>query len=458
MKIQTKTVLLFTSLTAGMMLLLTVLVYFSVQRFTFQDFRKRLQLRAVMAAKVHLEQDETSTVAFNEIRRRHLEVLPDQKEYMLLADSATGDIHPNNALHLPRGFYQSVFQNKEAFYDDDPTTYAGIYYPDNQGNFIVIASAKNEYGAQMLQELRTVFLVCMIGGMCTAFTVGLFFSKKTFKPVRDIIFRVKRITAQNLHLRLPENNGKDEISELAHTFNNMLDRLETAFETQNNFISNASHELHTPLTAVLGEAELALSRKRTPEEYEAALQIILQEAERLSQLTTGLLGLAQTSFSTTLQNQELLRLDELLTDVKAVLERMEPGCRVQIHLNNMPANATALQVKGNRQLLMLAISNIIRNGCKYSGNQPVVIQLLFQHKKIEVAFTDKGIGIPEKELPQIFDPFFRASNTGNFKGHGIGLPLAATILRQHHATIQVQSAEGAGTKVTISLPVAEKEV
>lgn len=457
MKIQTKTALLFTGLTAGMMFLLTVLVYFLVQQFTFQDFRKRLQLRAVMAAKVHLEQDETSTAAFSEIRRQHLEVLPDQKEYMLLTDSVTGNVQPNNTLSLPQSFYRSVFTNKDAFYDDGPTTYAGIYYPDNQGNFIVVASARNEYGAQTLQELRTVFLFCMIGGMCTAFTVGLFFSKKTFKPVRDIIFRVKRITAQNLHLRLPENDGRDEINELAHTFNNMLDRLETAFETQNNFISNASHELHTPLTAVLGEAELALSKKRAPEEYEAALRIILQEAERLSQLTAGLLNLAQNSFSTRLQNQELLRIDELLTDVKAALERMEPGCRVQINLDNMPEDATALQVNGNRQLLMLAISNIVRNGCKYSGNQPVVIHLLFPHKKIEVVFTDTGIGIPEKELPQIFDPFFRASNTGKFKGHGIGLPLTATILRQHHATIQVQSAEGAGTRVSISLSVAGSE-
>jgi signal transduction histidine kinase len=455
MKIQTKTAWLFTGLTAGIMFLLVVLVYFLAQRFTFQDFRKRLQLRAVMAAKVNLEQDETSTAVFSEIQRQHLEVLPDQKEYIFLADSVTGDVQLNNELRLPTEFYRAVFTNGEAFYDKGPTTYAGIYYPDNQGNFIVVASAKNEYGTQTLKNLRTVFLVCMFVGMCIAFSVGLFFSRKTFEPVRNIVARIKRITAQNLHLRLPETNRKDEIGELAHTFNNMLDRLETAFETQNNFISHASHELHTPLTTIIGEAELAISRERKPEEYEAALHIILQEAERLSQLTAGLLSLAQTGFSTKLQMQELLRIDELLRDVKTMLERMEPGCRLQIRFDKLPADETWLQLKGDRQLLMLAFSNIVMNGCKYSGNQPVTIHLSLQQKNIKLVFTDQGIGIPEKELPKIFDPFFRASNTGKFKGYGIGLPLVATILRLHHATIQVQSTEGSGTQVILLFPMAE---
>lgn len=453
MKIQTKTALLFTGITAGLMCLLTVLVYFFATRFTYQDFKKRLELRAVMAAKVNLEKDETNVIVFNEIRQQHLQVLTNQQEYILKTDPVKPINESGTPLHLPQSFYQAILQEGHAYYDRFPTSYAGIYYPDNQGNFIVIASAENEYGIQALRNLRTTFLISLVAGMGIVFTVGLLFSRKTFEPVRRIVAKTKNITAQNLHLRLSEGGGKDEIDELAHTVNNMLDRLETAFETQNNFVSHASHELSTPLTTVIGEAELALIKQRSPQEYQEALHIILQEAERLRQLTTGLLSLAQSSFGTHQHDNEVIQADELLLEVKAAVERIEASCRLQIHLETLPEDETHLRLYGNRQMLLQALSNIVMNGCKYSGNQPVAVYLTFPPQAVQVVVIDKGIGIPAKDLPHIFSPFFRASNTANYKGHGIGLPLTATILRQHNADIDVQSTEGNGTQVKIRFPV-----
>ncbi len=455
MKIQTKTALLFTGITASLMFLLTVLVYFFATRFTYQDFKKRLELRAVMAAKVNLEKDETNVVAFNEIRQQHLQVLTKQQEYIIKTDSLKPINESGTPLQLPQSFYQAVLREGHAFYDRFPTSYAGIYYPDNQGNFIVIASAENEYGIEALRNLRTTFLISLIAGMGIVFTIGLLFSRKTFEPVRRIVAKTKNITAQNLHLRLQEGKGKDEISELARTVNNMLDRLETAFETQNNFVSHASHELSTPLTTVIGEAELALIKKRSPEEYQEAITIILQEAERLRQLTTGLLSLAQSSFGKQRYDNEVIQADELLMEVKAAVERIESTCRLHIHIENMPDDIAHLQLHGNRQMLLQALSNIVMNGCKYSGNQPVEVWLSFPPDAIQLVVVDKGIGIPAKDLPHIFSPFFRASNTANYKGHGIGLPLTATILRQHKATIEVQSIEEQGTQVSIVFPVAQ---
>jgi signal transduction histidine kinase len=106
-------------------------------------------------------------------------------------------------------------------------------------------------------------------------------------------------------------------------------------------------------------------------------------------------------------------------------------------------------------MIRLAISNIILNGFKYSANRPVAVALAFPGKEIQITITDEGIGIPAKDLPHVFDPFFRASNTSNFKGHGIGLPLTATILRQHNGSIVVHSTEDVGTQVHITLPIAK---
>ena len=454
MKIQTRTALLFTGLTAGLLFLLTVGVYFFATRFTYQDFRKRLELRAILAAKVTLEKDETSIEVFREIQQRHIERLPNQKEFFIKTDSLKPINETGTSLRLPLSFYQAVLKDGKAYYDHFPTSYAGIYYPDNQGNFIVIASAENEYGIEALRNLRTTFLISLVVGMGIVFTVGVFFSRKTFEPVRRIVAKTKSITAQNLHLRLATGPSKDEIDELAHTVNGMLDRLETAFETQNNFVSHASHELSTPLTTVIGEAELALIKQRSPQEYQEALHIILGEADRLRQLTTGLLSLAQSSFGKHRYDNERIPADDLLMEVKAAVERIEASCRLQIHLENLPDDADRLQLLGNRQMVLQALSNIVMNGCKYSGNQPVQVHLSFPPGAIQITVVDKGIGIPAKDLPHIFSPFFRASNTGSYKGHGIGLPLTATILRQHNATIDVQSAEGQGTQVSVTFPVA----
>jgi signal transduction histidine kinase len=267
--------------------------------------------------------------------------------------------------------------------------------------------------------------------------------------------QVRDISAHNLHLRLEAKKGRDEISELSNTFNNMLDRLQASFETQNNFVSNASHELRTPLTAIIGEAELALSRSRSDEEYRQSLQVITREAEKLRLLTGHLLTLAQTGFDGRKQSWEILRADELLWDTKHAVEEIEPGSRLQLQLDNLPEDERALCIMGNIYLLRQAISNILLNACKYSDHREVLAALKVSAGHVHILVTDKGIGIPAAEMRYIFDPFFRASNTLRYEGHGVGLPLARTIIRLHGGTIDIQSKEGAGTTVQVTIPTIQ---
>ncbi|MBP1652745.1 MAG: histidine kinase, partial [Bacteroidetes bacterium] len=219
---------------------------------------------------------------------------------------------------------------------------------------------------------------------------------------------------------------------------NMLDRLETAFETQNNFVSNASHELGTPLTAIIGEAELALNKQRSDAEYRQSIQVILGEAERLEHITKSLLRLAQTGFGGKGQQRERIRVDELIFSVKDTIDQINPDNKVL----------------GDAQLLHLAFSNIVQNACKYSDNHPVSVALAATDTNIILLIQDQGIGIPASELPFIYDPFFRASNTSGYKGYGIGLPLSRNIIRLHGGNIIVNSQQGKGTEIRITLPVA----
>jgi signal transduction histidine kinase len=455
MKIQTKTTILFTILTATIFLILNIVVYFFISSFANNDFHKRLELRTRISTKFRFEQGEVSTEAFREIEKQYLEKLPEEEAYVLQVDKLSGKLLTPVPKPLKYDFVAAIISADGAtvFEQTRFRHFAGLLYKDETGNFIVIKSATNQYGSEMMHQLAIIKVFTLICAVVLIYSVGLYFSKKTFKPIRDIISRVKQISEGNLHLRLKEQKGADEIAELTSTFNLMLNRLETAFEIQNNFISNASHELRTPLTSIIAEADYALSKERTIEGYQQSLQQITQQAEKLQELTRGLLSLAQTGFDGKKQRWEVIRLDQLLFDVKENCKAILPGNNIKISIDAMPDDEASSSIKGNYDLLVMAIGNIVINACKYSDNKLVNIQLFFREKEAEILVTDKGIGIPAEELKYIYNPFFRASNTKPYEGYGIGMPLSNNIIRLHKGTIDVSSAVNVGTTVKIVLPL-----
>ena len=449
MKIRYKILILFTVLTVSIILLMATFAYLLTNRHSFEDFYKRLEIRAYIAARAHFEGDNNT--AYEQIRNDHLERLPYEQEYFLKNGEKDARLKD-----LPENFFSSVLKDGKATYRHDDIFYEGVRYVNNQTPYVVIVSARNDYGAQYLTDLRKVLLLCIAIAAIGVVTAGFFFSRYILQPVRQITSKVGNIRAHNLHLRLDAPDSGDEMSELAQTFNNMLDRLETAFETQNNFVSNASHELGTPLTAIIGEAELALNKHRPEEEYRQSLQVILQEAERLEHITKSLLSLAQTGFDGKRQQLELLRTDELIFTVKNTIDRINPDNKVEIDYTMLPEDENKLFIKGNAQLLQLALSNIVQNACKYSDNRPAYIALAATDKSNVIIIKDNGIGIPTQDLPFIYEPFFRASNTSSYKGYGIGLPLARNIIRLHGGNIIVNSQQNQGTEIRITLPTHQE--
>jgi len=458
MQIQTKTALLFTILTATILFTSSISVYYFINSFAHRDFNKRLELRARLYAKNWFEKDQASARAVNELQREYLEELPEERTFIVPVDTVSNMPAGKVPWQLPASFLQQAVNAKEGtvFYQSRFRHFAGLLYSHSSGKYLVIGSATNQFGSDMMRELRMIKLIVFIGAVLLIYSVGLYFSKKTFQPIRDIINRVQEISQGNLHLRLKPLDSRDEIGELTRTFNQMLNRLETAFEAQNNFISHASHELRTPLTAIIGEADYALAKVRTPEAYQFSLQQIAEQAEKLQTLAKGLLALAQTGFTGTTQTWQPVRLDQLLFDVKADCDAILPDNQVQINMEALPQEEEEISVMGNYDLLKIAINNIVLNACKYSSNQPVNLCLEAEKRTLSVIVEDKGIGIPEEELKYIYDPFFRASNTTAYEGFGIGMPLANNIVMLHNGRISVRSAVNKGTRVRVVLPVVDQ--
>lgn len=451
MRSQTRIAVVFFLVTLTFMVVLSSSVYFFVTRYTFTDFYKRLETRAILAARITFESESSN--AFREMREQILEKLPAEEDYLYEILPGSTFEAESQQLNLPVAFFTNIVNGNVSEYQKGNVFFAGVRYVNGDRSFVTIASAENYFYANHLVNLKRILLGAIVFVSVLVFSVSIVFSRYVFYPVKQITKQVEEIGTQNLHLRLEATSSNDAINELKTTFNNMLDRLETSFATQNNFISNASHELGTPLTVIIGEADVALSKERSAEEYKETLASVLHEADRLERITKSLLFLAQTGFDGKKTKKEILRADQLLWDVKETIDKLNPKSKVHIDLSLIPDNPLKLKIRGNAQLLHLAISNIVNNACKYSSNKPVHVSLGTTNDQVVIVVKDSGIGIPQTELPYIYDPFFRASNTKSFEGYGIGLPLARNIMRQHHGEILVSSTPGEGTTVRLTFPL-----
>ena len=452
MKTRSKIVLMLVSIFFLLILMFSIFIYVFISRYAFTDFYERLETRSYSMAKIEIDRHSDREL-IQKFKVEYLQRLPEERHYILeVKDPALlHDLALRN--NLDPSLLSEIYAEGKGTYRNQSVLYCGIKYPHAGKTYLVITSARNYYFNRYMDYLRNLLIISIAASSLLILLIAYWVSKRLITPIRQITRKVNEIGTENLNTRLDSGYNGDEMAELTRTFNNMLDRLETSFETQNNFISNASHELNTPLTSIIGEADVALSRVRSVEEYIEALQNILEEAEKLDKKTKALLFLAQTAFNGKALKFAEIRIDQLLMDVMGTIQRIYPQNKVHIDFSSLPENPERLKISGNEQLLHLAISNIVLNACKYSTAE-VTVSLTFSDTHLFILVRDHGIGIPEQEIKYIYDPFFRASNTGNYEGYGIGLPLTRNIIKLHHGEMLVMSQENAGTTVEIKLPAS----
>lgn len=450
MKIRRKITLTFSLLTSIVLVLSFSIIYFLTENYTRNDFYNRLFEKADFTAQKYFEEDELSKQGYQEILEQNSKKLPEANSLVLNAINKKAVIDSLASL-MPQDLINKLISGKNVRFKTKERQGVGLYYPDNQGTFIIVVTAIDKIGIQKQQNLLKILLIIFFGSIIFMYFVGQFYAQKVFSPVADTLTNVKRINATNLKLRLQENEGNDELTELSQVLNQMLDRLDHSFDMQKNFIQNASHELKNPLTAIIGEAEITLSKERSVNDYISSLTKIALEAERLDFLTKNLLSLARTDFEINAWEKKEIRIDELLWEIKDYFNKTAYADRLIFQMSDLPENSNALTIIGLHDLLIIAINNLIDNACKFSGHLPVEIKLAANDDLIKISISDRGVGIPEAEKNNLFQPFFRASNTHAYKGSGIGLTLAAKIIKIHNGTLTINSVFGKGTVVELHL-------
>lgn len=453
MMIRNRLTLLFTTVVAAIMLLFAFAVYFFYAHDRQDEFRKLLHQQALMKASLLFDAGVDPTV-LQLIYKNSRNVL--HQEEVAIYDTAFvlryHDAVDIDFVKETRPMIDAVKRQKSIAFIQDDWQVVGFLYRHSGQDYVITAAAHDDYGLHTLANLRDILIVLFLSSIIVTLLVSRFLAHQSLKPISSVVSGVEEITATNLDSRLDEGNSKDEIAVLSITFNRMLDRLEHSFEAQKQFVVNISHELRTPLAAIIAELDLARLRSRSADDYREAIDRARNDAGRLARLTSLLLDLAKASYDRTEIAMHDVRIDEVLIDASGSIHRNDPEADVNAVYDGEIEDDREITVRGNHYLLSTAFSNIMENGCKYSADRSVDVHISAVDGTVTVRFVDNGVGIPPDDVPHIFTPFFRGSNTKPAHGSGIGLSLTHRIIALHGGSITFESRLNEGTTFIVTLP------
>lgn len=452
MSIRNRIALQFSIIVASILIVFSVVIYVVSATYRREEFYERLKNKGRTTVRFLVEVNEVDQKLLKIIDRNTLTALINEK--VLIFDSRNHLIYSSvddQIIHYNAKLLNEVRQNEEVETYSGDNELVGLLYRQNGRELVVLSSAYDRFGRSKMENLRLTLGWGLLGGLSITIGLGIFFAGQSLRPISRINEQVSAITARNLRQRLDEGNRQDEIARLAINFNDVLTRLEQAFEQQRSFVSHASHELRTPLAALKSEIQLGLRRPLTVPEHEEVLANLLQDTDRLISLTNSLLFLARTLESIQSVPFQIVRIDDIVFLAKDELLSAKPTYRIEIDYENIPNDENETQVTGNEDLLKQVLLNLFDNACKYSPDHTARVRISTDHQFCRIAIHDQGIGISEEAQQHIFESFYRANNAMNYDGFGIGLSICAKIIELHQGEISVTSELQSGSTFTISL-------
>jgi two-component system, OmpR family, sensor kinase len=310
---------------------------------------------------------------------------------------------------------------------------------------------------RLMGGIRSTFLWAIPAALLLASAGGYFLARKSLAPIVAMASEARSIGAANLQQRLPVANERDELGHLAQTFNQLLGRLEAAFDQQRRFMADASHELRTPVAILRGEAEVTLSQpERSPSDYRETLAILQQEAQRLGHIIEDLFTLARADAGQYPLTLRETYLDEIAGEALVRARSLALAKKITLRSAVQPD----LPIHADEALLGRMLLNLLDNAIKYSPcGSTVNLACGREGDRYVVSVSDNGPGIPAELQAQVFQRFFRAdkarsrSESRETGGAGLGLSIARWIAEAHHGSLVLAHSDGAGSTFSASLPV-----
>lgn len=338
---------------------------------------------------------------------------------------------------------------------DDTTLriYNQSVYDNNQVVAIVQVAQSLDDVEDVLDRLLVTLYVSVPILVIIAGMGGYFLASRALAPIDQITSTTRQISAEDLSARLNIFTTEDEVGRLTQTLNDMLARLDDSFQRERQFTNDASHELRTPLTAMQAILGVIREKRRTPEEYEQALDDLNEETDRLRTLVENLLQLARGEK----QESDLFEEVNLSTLLKDLTDSLRPMAQAK-NLSLVCEPSENLIISGDSDELIRLFVNLLDNAIKYTERGGINISANHNDKNILIKVSDTGIGIRAEDIPHIFDRFYRVEESRTVRGAGLGLAITKEIVRAHSGKFEVHSKIGQGTVFAVSLPKPTKSL
>jgi heavy metal sensor kinase len=325
--------------------------------------------------------------------------------------------------------------------------------PGPQGTRVVVGVDTTAAKGDLARFRRTVFLAGA-AALLLALLGGWFLVGRLLDPIRRMTEAAEAISSTDLSRRIDIGSTETELGRLAGTLNSAFDRLADAFDRQTRFTADASHELRTPVSIVVSNAECGLRRDRTSEEYRESLEHCLRAGRRMTGVVDGLLVLTRADAGELVLSREPVDLRALVSETVDFLRPLAGDHGVTVSLS---ADAEPAMLSGDAERLRTAVGNLVSNAIRYNReNGRVDVTLLREEGELVLIVSDTGVGIPEEARARVFERFFRVdrARSRDAGGSGLGLAITKLVVEAHGGRISLTSEEGAGTTVTVRLPGA----
>lgn len=305
----------------------------------------------------------------------------------------------------------------------------------------------------LIAKYRTTLMAVLFVALVVSSFAAHVIARGGIHPIIEVTATARRIRSTTLHERIDEGDFPAELSALADTFNEMLDRLQDSFDRLSRFSADIAHELRTPVNNLRGEAEVTLSKTRSLEEYRESLGSCLEESVRLSRIIDGLLLMARAETPQAEIQRESVDLALELAALQEFYEAATAEAGIRLEVESTPG----LRIHASRSLIQRAVGNLVENAIAHTppGGE-IRVTTTENSGRIHVTVCDTGCGIPAEAIPFVFDRFYRVQSdrSSTSGGSGLGLAIVRRIVELHGGEVSLQSAIGAGTTVTLLLPAA----
>lgn len=442
MNLKLKFSLLFSLLVSVVLVSCIAIIYFLYANTRKEDYSNRLWSKVWTTYQDHFKIIGLPSNVQEGINRYPAGSFTNFRLYIL--DSANKVTHsePATGTGLPPADFIRITkkQNEYSFLFDGREAMA-IYFKDVKHT--IIAAGTDIVGERRLRKLRFIMGFVTLGGILVTAFIAFFYADQATKPLIRMGDQMQNISENNLKERVDAGSSYMELRLIASNFNDMLDRLDKAFEAQKSFVHHASHELRTPLASMLSQTESALRRPGlTRAEFEKVLHSLKEDQQAMIDLTNSLLAFSQYDKISNQNDWGYVRLDEILYDAISSAKKTLPGINVSVEFLSVPEKENYLSVQGSEPLLRSAITNLIKNAYLYSPDKNIRILIQEDESSTFVSFINGGQTLTDDEAMRLFIPFFRGSNSKGEKGYGLGLSIVKRILDVHKGTIKYEVKEG----------------